>query len=98
MDKEVITAVLIEKEEVAKLTFPAEEVLFDKDKIADRTKKMKRAEILGNLERSKCKITFEDDEGMKRIETTIWGVGDKNIILKKGMIIPVHRIHEIRIF
>ena len=98
MSKDLSSAVLIEKEEVANLTFPAEEVLFDDEKLLDRKNKMKRAETLGNIERSKCKITFEDSEGLKRIETTIWGVGDKNIILKKGMIIPVRRIHEIRIF
>ena len=51
--------------------------------------------ILGNIHRVKMKITFEDDECTKQVRTTIWAVGDKNIVLKKGVIIPIHRIIDI---
>jgi len=44
------------------------------------------------------KILFEDASELKRVETTIWGITDKNIILKRGTIIPIQRIHEIKFF
>ena len=35
------------------------------------------------------RIIFEDDEGTKEVRTTIWAVGDKNIVLKKGVTILI---------
>lgn len=87
----------IQKEEVVNCHFPSNEVLFDKDKINDRSAALKRGETLGNLEHLKIKIIFEDDKGLKKVITTIWAVGDTNIVLKQGVVIPIHRIHEIRI-
>ena len=51
---------------------------------------------LGNSKKFKVHIIFEDKEGLKKVETTIWGVTEKNIILKRGTLIPIHRIHEIK--
>jgi hypothetical protein len=51
--------------------------------------------ILGNIHRVKMKITFEDAECTKQVRTTIWAVGDKNIVLKKGVTIPIERIIDI---
>ncbi len=28
------------------------------------------------------------------VETTIWGVTDKRVILKKGVVIPINRIYK----
>ena len=86
----------IEKEKIERLRFPSIEVLMDKDKIAEREANLKRALTLGNLEHSKTKIYFEDDSSMKVVETTVWGVTDKRIILKHGVVIPIHRVHSIR--
>ena len=55
-----------------------------------------RAQALGNLEKGKISIVFQDDEGLKRVETTIWAGGKEMIVLKKGTFIPVHRIHQIK--
>lgn len=86
----------IEKEKIEGLRFPADEVLMDKEKIAERDANLKRALTLGNLERSKTKIYFEDDRSFKVVETTVWGVTDKRIILKHGVVIPIHRVHQIK--
>jgi uncharacterized protein (UPF0248 family) len=43
-------------------------------------------------------VVFEDDQGRKMIETTIWATGEKNIVLKHGMTIPIHRIVEISFY
>lgn len=86
----------VEKENIRSLRFPANEVLTSTDEIKIRYSNLERALKLGNLEHNKIKIVFEDEHGLKQVETTVWGVTDKRVILKQGILIPIHRIHEIR--
>lgn len=86
---------IIEKEKIETLKFPTEEVLFDKELIKERESELNRALALGNLEHSKIKIYFEDDQSRKLVETTVWGVTDKRVILKQGVVIPINRVHRI---
>ena len=86
---------LIGKEIITSLNFPKEDVLEDKEDIAERRNDLDRALSLGNLEHVKIKIYFEDDMSKKMVETTIWGVTDSRVILKQGVVIPVNRIHKI---
>ena len=86
---------LIDKEIITSLNFPKEDVLEDKEDIAERRNNLDRALSLGNLEHVKIKIYFEDDISKKMVETTIWGVTDSRVILKQGVVIPVNRIHKI---
>lgn len=88
---------LVEKEEVANLHFPNEDVLFLKSDQNKRAKRLHDATFLGNIDHEKVKITFQDIEGLKRVETTIWGVTDSQIILKKGVVIPIYRINNIEL-
>lgn len=88
---------LIEKEMVGKLKFPHMEVLSDAKSIIERNSELKRALYLGNLEHSKIKIYFEDDVSLKMVETTVWGLTDKRLILKQGVVIPINRVHMISI-
>ncbi len=85
----------IDKEKIQSLKFPNGEVLTDKALIKEREAELNRALALGNLERAKIKIYFEDDLSQKLVETTVWGVTDKRVILKQGVVIPIHRIHKI---
>ncbi|MDI9311721.1 MAG: hypothetical protein QM535_16035 [Limnohabitans sp.] len=85
---------LIEKEVIDKLHFPENEVLEGKEEILQRNSELERAMSLGNLEHSKTKIYFEDDKSKKVVETTVWGITDKRVILKKGVVIPIHRIYK----
>ncbi|MDO9185885.1 MAG: hypothetical protein Q7W13_07730 [Bacteroidia bacterium] len=87
---------LIEKENIRGLKFPTNDVLASTDEIKNRYSSLERALKLGNLEHNKIKIVFEDEEGIKQVETTVWGVTDKRVILKQGILIPIHRIHEIK--
>ena len=86
----------IVKESIRGLKFPDNDVLVSQDEIKIRYANLERALKLGNLEHNKIKIVFEDSEGIKQVETTVWGVTDKRVILKQGLLIPIHRIHEIR--
>lgn len=89
------TPVLIEKENISGLKFPDIDVLKSKEEIQMRFSNLERALKLGNLEHNKIKIIFEDSEGIKQVNTTVWGVTDKRVILKQGIVIPIHRIHEV---
>lgn len=85
----------IAKENIETLKFPNDEVLKDKDLIKERETELNRALALGNLEHTKIKIYFEDDQSRKLVETTVWGVTDKRVILKQGVVIPINRVHKI---
>ena len=87
--------VSIEKENISGLKFPDTDVLTSKEEIKSRVSNLERALKLGNLEHNKIKIVFEDSEGIKQVNTTVWGVTDKRVILKQGIVIPIHRIHEV---
>ena len=86
---------LIQKEIIETLKFPQNEVLTDENLINERNLELGRALSLGNLEHSKIKIYFEDDQSCKMVETTVWGVTDKRVILKQGVVIPINRVHKI---
>lgn len=86
---------IIEKEKIETLKFPQDEVLTDNELIKERASELNRALTLGNLEHTKIKIYFEDDISRKLVETTVWGVTDKRVILKQGTVIPINRVHKI---
>jgi hypothetical protein len=85
---------IIEKENIPQLVFPNEEVLLDSAAIEERFSDLNRALSIGNLEHSKIKIYFEDDQSRKVVETTVWGLTDLRVILKQGNVIPINRIHK----
>jgi hypothetical protein len=87
----------IEKERIANLKFPPSEVLTDPQEIKERKLDLERALSLGNLEHSKIKIYFEDESSRKVVETTVWAVTDKRVILKQSVVIPIARIHSVSI-
>ena len=91
------TPYVIEKDNVAGLHFPTEEVLESPEEIKQRSTDAQRGMLLGNNDKGKVKILFIDDEGVKQVETTIWAVTDTRVILKTGMGIPLHRILKVKI-
>lgn len=84
----------IEKESISSLQFPKTDVLEDSNSQKQRKADLQRALVLGNLEHSKIKIYFEDSDSKKVVETTVWGLTDNSVILKKGVGIPINRIYE----
>lgn len=95
MENTTIEATPIEKEEISKLIFPKAAVQKTSDELKVLKHSLRRAMILGNLHHTKIKIVFEDDKGPKEVRTTVWAVGDKNIVLKQGTVIPINRIISI---
>jgi ribosomal protein L37AE/L43A len=51
--------------------------------------------ILGNTHRGKVEIIFCDDDGLKKVHTTIWAKGEQFITLKGGAWIPISKIVDI---
>jgi hypothetical protein len=86
--------VLIEKERIPELSFKVP-VAIEQNK--DLESKLMDAMKLGNLHQGKVAIIFRDDEGLKRVETTIWATGAKYICLKGGMWLPVNRILDVKV-
>jgi hypothetical protein len=86
---------LVEKETVKAMFFPREEVLKTVDSAKERRNLLERATVLSNLYHNKVKIVFEDRDGSKMVDTTIWATTDTAIMLKGGVVIPIHRIHTI---
>lgn len=89
---------LLEKEQVPALKFPSTEVLTDEAAKKERIQTLLVGLTLGNGQRRKVKIIFEDNEGLKQVETTIWAVTEKNVILKKGVCVPIHRVHKVNYY
>ena len=82
----------VQKEIIPLLHFPKEDVLFSKEEILKRERDLINAAALGNIDHNKIKIIFQDVEGLKVVETTIWGVTNKEVVLKKGIVIPINRV------
>ncbi len=82
----------IEKEIIPQLKFHKGAKIKQQDGLMER---LMEATKLGNLHHGKVSIVFEDDEGVKQVDTTIWATGLKYICLKGGMWLPISSIHRI---
>lgn len=98
MQTALITPELIEKESISQLTFPQSEVLISTENILQRQKNLDRAVKLGNNSKLKVRIFFEDNNGSKIVETTIWAVTEKMAVLKRNTMIPINRISKINFY
>lgn len=85
---------LIEKEAIFSMKFPHKEITSNRKK--ELLKSLEQAMTLGNSYKSKCRIVFEDTEGLKAVETTVWFADDNAVELKGDAIIPLANIIEIQ--
>ena len=88
----MIKAELIEKEEVQNYKFlnaPLTEVHVQKEKLLGAVR-------LGNEFKSKAYITFQTDQGPKKIETTVWTVTEKYLQIKNGVLITLTSLIDIQ--
>ncbi len=84
---------VIEKEQVKELSFKSPMNLKQDPELQ---RHLAEATRLGNGYHTKVGIIFHDDEGLKRINTTIWATGSNYICLKGGMWLPINHIVELR--
>lgn len=84
---------LIEKEIIPNLSFKSSVRFEQQDNLTNR---LLEATQMGNNDHVKIAIIFQDDEGLKRVETTIWATGEKYICLKGGVWLPIDHIKEVQ--
>lgn len=93
IDQQAEKPILIEKEKIPSLSFKNPVMIEQQEGLM---KRLSEATKLGNIHHGKIAIIFKDDEGLKRVETTIWATGAKYICLKGGVWLPIARIKEIK--
>jgi hypothetical protein len=84
---------LIEKELISTLSFEKRDPIKQHPNLMEQ---IIHATRLGNAYHSKVSIYFNDDQGPKRVDTTIWASGDRYICLKGGVWLPIDRIVEVK--
>lgn len=87
-----VKPVVIEKELIPNLKFKNKVKILQQEGLFE---KLTEATRLGNIHHSKVGIVFSDDEGLKRVDTTIWSTGKQYICLKGGVWLPINRIKQI---
>ncbi len=81
------------KEFLYALKFPNEDVIKDTSEKKLRLYYLKRAMRLGNILKNKVRIYFRDSKNrIIFIHTTVWAVTKNDVVLKKGVTIPIKRI------
>ncbi len=94
MEKSLNSApTLIEKEIIPNLKFKTSVSFKQQENLMER---LLEATKMGNNDHIKIAIIFQDDEGLKRVETTIWATGAKYICLKGGVWLPIDHIKEVQ--
>lgn len=88
----MMKAELIEKEEVINFKF----LDAPKGEITVEAAKLNGAVRLGNEFKSKAYITFQTDQGAKKIETTVWSVTERFLQIKNGVLIPLSSLIDIQ--
>jgi len=87
--------VWIDCKEIVLLHFPKEDVLFSKDEREQRLNEVLEMMNDEALTDRMFRIVFQDIEGLKMVDTKIWALTEKEVILKKGVTIPLQRILKI---
>lgn len=95
LNPEVYGPELINKEEILNLRFPTKEVLGSIEEIKQRKMDARKGLLMGNSEKLKVRITFEDSQSIKQVHTTIWGLTEEHVILKRGIAIPLNCIYKV---
>lgn len=90
-----MNALQIEKEQIRNLTYPSQVSEKSPDRTTELIEKCRRAMALGNLHKVKCSIFFTDTEGLKKVNTTIWGLFDNYIELKGGVQLNLRYVEDI---
>jgi hypothetical protein len=93
----MIQATLISKEDIPKVKIPNKEVLESNEEILQRKQTLDRAMRMGNNDHNKVKITFQSEDGVMMVETTVWEVTQNYAILKSNTSIPIRSILQIEL-
>ena len=89
----------VRKENIHKLDIMnVRHMVCEEDRVM-RKIKLNRGLILGNTHKRKVKLHFFDKkETPLFVETTIWAITEKNVILKGGKRIPIDSIYKVSLY
>ncbi|MBT4776263.1 MAG: hypothetical protein HOL28_11840 [Crocinitomicaceae bacterium] len=88
---------IIEKEDISSLNFPSYSLNKTPEEKRELKRKLRNAQILGNIHHNKIRIIFRDETDTREVRTTVWAAGEKHIVLKGGVSIPIRRVVDIRL-
>ena len=87
---------LLSVEDLPQVNFTEEEVHQDEKRRSVRSYNLRKAMKLGNLYKRKVHICFKTIEGMiKKVEVSVWAVGEEFVSLKAGRTIPIRSIDHV---
>ena len=87
------------KEDLKKIKFGDNDVLSIKEDIFQRKIDLNRASALGAQSKSNIKIYFKDAEGIKyKVVAKVWAATEKNVTLKKEIMIPLRSVYKVGFF
>lgn len=85
----------IQKESIPLLNFSKQDVLEKDFDTKTRINDLKTALILGNLYHHKVRIIFSDYESKLAVETTVWALTEKYVILKGNTYLPISSVYKV---
>lgn len=84
-------AILISKEQITNCNFYP---VSNNENIIDQ---LKKAMVLGNNFKGKCRIAFNTSDGIKAVETTVWSVSENHVLLKGDIVIPLNAVVKVEL-
>lgn len=87
----------VEKEQLDEIEFVEEEVLGSAGERRRRAFLLEQAMILGNGFKKKVRIYFMSKNGPCMLETTVWGVTERNVLFKGGRTLPISSIYRVEL-
>lgn len=83
---------VVKEDQEKLLRFPQIDVLEHRIDQVNDALNLKRAFFKENLNRTKLKIFFTDHSGLQKVETSVWTISEKAIILKNNTVVPLSDI------
>lgn len=83
---------VVKEDQEKLLRFPQINVLEHRIDQVNDALNLKKAFFMENLNRTKLKIFFTDHSGLHKVETSVWTISEKAIILKNNTVVPLSDI------
>ena len=81
---------------IKEFIFPKDDVVKEKRKLDLRKYNLRRAMALGNLYKRRVKVYFRTVDGyLKRVDATVWAVGDEFVSFRSGISIPIRSVEQV---
>lgn len=83
---------VVKEDQEKLLRFPQINVLEHRIDQVNDALNLKRAFFIENLNKTRLKIFFTDHSGLQKVETSVWTISEKAIILRNNELVPLSNI------